>query len=136
MGELVESKQLSLKDLGYGIEAAWDDKVKQTAIALALMRLEQVVKEPSGRTGLVHLVPGGRSYAERQQLWLTFLYGLTVRVHIFLFFPCVAIESGSHHCTSGSQINSPIHFFPIKSHLIHIYSWNIRPWHVVHCIFA
>ena len=90
MGELVESKQLSLKDLGYGIEAAWDDKVRQAAIALALMRLEQVVKEPSGRTGFVHLVRGGRSYAERQQLWLTFLNGLTVGVTIILLMVCVA----------------------------------------------
>jgi hypothetical protein len=77
MGALVESKQLSLKDLGYAIESAWaEQKVKQAAIVLSLMRLEQVVKEPVPSAGLVHVNSGGRSYSDRKQTWLTLLEGM------------------------------------------------------------
>ena len=77
MGNLFESKQLSLKDLGYAIESAWaDEKVKQAAIALSLVRLEQAVKEPVPSAGLIHIHSGGRSYAERKQTWLTLLEGM------------------------------------------------------------
>ncbi len=78
MGALVESKQLSLKDLGYAAEFAWNQRVRQAAIALSLMRLEQVVKEPARSPGFVHLVSGGRSYAERKQLFLMLFEGLVL----------------------------------------------------------
>src|SRR6266540_3597697 len=58
MGALVESKQLSLKDLGYAIENAWDEKVRQAAIAFSLIRLEQVVKEPVPSAGFIHVSSG------------------------------------------------------------------------------
>jgi hypothetical protein len=75
IGELVESKQLSLKDLGYAIENAYDERVRQAAIALSLLRLEQAVKEPAPSAGFVEVISGGRSYAERKQLLLTFIQG-------------------------------------------------------------
>lgn len=80
MGGLVESKQLSLKDLGYAIETAWDEKVRQAAIALSLVRLEQVVKEPAPEAGLVDVVSGGRSYAERKQLQLALIEGVVLGI--------------------------------------------------------
>jgi hypothetical protein len=80
MGALVESKQLSLKDLGYAIETVWDKKVKQAAIALSLVRLEQIVKEPVPDAGFVHVVSGGRSYSEKQQTWLTLLEGMMLGI--------------------------------------------------------
>jgi hypothetical protein len=76
MGELLESKQLSLKDLGYAIENAWDEKVRQAATALALVRLEQVVKEPAPSAGFVHVVSAGRSFSQRRQYQLTLLQGV------------------------------------------------------------
>ena len=78
MGGLVKSKLLSLKDLGYAIETAWDDRVRQAAIALTLARLEQVVKEPIPSAGFVHVASGGRSYSEQKQIWLTALEGMII----------------------------------------------------------
>lgn len=78
MGDLVDSKQLSLKDLVYAVETAWDQKVRQAAIALSLVRLNQVVKEPVPSAGFVHVVSGGRSYSERRQLRLTLLEGVVL----------------------------------------------------------
>lgn len=76
MGSLVESRQLSLKDLGYAIENAWDEKVRQAAKALSLSRLNQIVKEPVPPAGFLHVTSGGRSYSERQQLRLALFEGL------------------------------------------------------------
>ena len=92
MGALVESKQLSLKDLGYAIETARDKKVRQAAIALSLVRLEQIVKEPIPSAGFVHVVSGGRSYSERKQLGLTLLEGLILGVLIGFAFSWLAMS--------------------------------------------
>jgi len=87
MGILVDSKQLSLKDLGYAIENAWDEKVKQAAIAFSLVRLEQVVKEPPPSAGFVHVLSGGRSYSERRGTLFTLLQGMVFGASIaFLIF--------------------------------------------------
>jgi hypothetical protein len=76
MGALVESKQLSLKDLGYAIENAWDEKVRRAAIALSLVRFERAVKEPDPPAGFVQIISGGRSYSEKKQSRLTLLEGM------------------------------------------------------------
>lgn len=76
MGDLLNSKQLSLKDLGYAIETAWDLRVKQAAIALTLARLEQAIKEPPPSAGPVHIVSAGKSYAQKQETRLTLIQGL------------------------------------------------------------
>jgi hypothetical protein len=76
MGRLVETRQLSLKDLGYAAENAWDERVRLSAMALMLWRMNQAVKEPTPSAGPLNVVSGGRSYAERQQFHLTLLEGL------------------------------------------------------------
>jgi hypothetical protein len=100
IGILVESKQLSLKDLGYAAENAWEERVRQAAIALSLVRLEQVIKEPTPSAGFVHINSGGRSYSERQQSWLTFLdglvTGLTFAAVIFLAIYLIRSFSTPH----------------------------------------
>ena len=78
MGPLSDAKQLSLKDLGYAIENAWDKRVREAAIALSLQRLEQTIKEPVPSAGFVHVISGGRSYANRRQLFLTLIEGLVL----------------------------------------------------------
>jgi hypothetical protein len=80
MGKLVESRQLSLKDLGYAIENAWDERVRQAATTFCLIRLNQVIQEPTPSAGFVRVVSGGRSYSERQQLRLALLQGLVLGV--------------------------------------------------------
>ncbi len=76
MGDLINSGQLSLKDLGYAIETAWDARVKQAAIGLTLARLEQALKEPPPPAGPVHIVSAGKSYAQKQETRLTLIQGL------------------------------------------------------------
>jgi hypothetical protein len=75
IGSLMDSGKISLKDLAYAAENAWEEKVRQAARALMLVRLEQLVKEPAPSAGFAHLVSSGRSYAERQQLRLSMLEG-------------------------------------------------------------
>ena len=88
MGTLVEAKQLSLKDLGYAAENAWDERVRRAAIALSLVRLDQAVKEPVPSAGFVHVVSGGRSYSQRRESFYTLLqgtfFGLLIALAIYL----------------------------------------------------
>ncbi len=80
MGALVETRQLSLKDLGYAIENAWEERVRKAAIALMLVRLEQAVREPVSSAGALQVVSGGRPYAERRIYLLTLLQGLILGI--------------------------------------------------------
>ncbi|MEO8393703.1 MAG: nuclease-related domain-containing protein [Chloroflexota bacterium] len=75
MGLLVETRQLSLKDLGYAIENAWENRVRQAAIALMSVRLQQALEEPASSTGFVHIISSGRSFAERRQLFFNLVQG-------------------------------------------------------------
>jgi hypothetical protein len=75
MGMLSEARQLSLKDLAYAAESAWDDRVRQAAIALLLVRLDQELEEPPPSAGFLRVVAPERSYAERRQLLLALLEG-------------------------------------------------------------
>jgi hypothetical protein len=86
MGPLVATKTLSLKDLGYAIENAYDSKVKAAAIALAAIRLHQIVKEPAPSKGHLHVVSKGRSFSERKQLQLILLEGLVYGIVIGIGF--------------------------------------------------
>src|SRR5260221_1980752 len=76
MGTLVDTKQLSLKDLGYAIENAWDERVRQAAIALMLVRLDQAIKDPTPFVGPLRVISGGRSFALRRQFLLRFAQGI------------------------------------------------------------
>jgi hypothetical protein len=76
MGMLVETKQLSTKDLGYAIDNARDEKVKQAAITLMLVRLDQAVKEPPPSAGYAKVTSAGRSYAQRTETRLTLIQGM------------------------------------------------------------
>jgi hypothetical protein len=75
MGALVDAKELSLKDLGYAAETARDEKVREAATALALVKLNQIVKEPGPSAGFVHVISGGRSFAQRRETLFTLLQG-------------------------------------------------------------
>jgi hypothetical protein len=89
MGQLVESKQLSLKDLVYAIENAWEERVKQAAIALTLLRLEQVVEEPVPSAGYVSIISGGRSYSKRRENLLTMLEGMILGFLLFVWIASI-----------------------------------------------
>ncbi len=76
MGTLVETKQISIKDLGFAIENAWDERVRKAAMVLMLVRLDQVIKEPEEPAGFLNVVSGGKSYAEYKQDQLTLFQGI------------------------------------------------------------
>lgn len=75
MGVLSETRRVSLKDLAYLVENAWDDRIRRAAVALLLERLGQEIEQPPPPAGFVHVVAGKRSYAQRRQLWLAFVEG-------------------------------------------------------------
>lgn len=76
MGELVDAHQLTLKDLVYAIENAWNERVRQAAIALLAVRLDQAVEEPASSAGPLKVVSGGQSYSESRRLAWTLLQGI------------------------------------------------------------
>src|SRR5258708_26797924 len=73
MGALFDKQQLPLKDLGYAAENAWEQRVRQAAVALMLVRLNQVLMEPPSPAGLLHVVSAGRSFSERRQTLYVFI---------------------------------------------------------------
>ncbi len=73
MGALFDKQQLTLKDLGYAAENAWEQRVRQAAVALMLVRLNQVLMEPPSPAGLLHVVSAGRSFSERRQTLYVFI---------------------------------------------------------------
>jgi hypothetical protein len=76
MGPLVESRKLSIKDLGFAIENAWDEKVRNAAVALMAVRLGQIVREPEEPKGRLKIISKGRSYSEWKQIQYSLLQGL------------------------------------------------------------
>lgn len=76
IGELVDTRQLSLKDLAYAVENAWDMRVRQAAIVLLAERLSQEVQEPMPSAGPLKIVSGGRSYSRSKELRWTLVWGL------------------------------------------------------------
>jgi len=93
MGELVDTWQLTLKDLGYAVENAWYDQVRRAAIVLTALRLNQVVQEPAPPAGPLKVVSSGRSYAERRQFSLMLVQGIilgaVLSLLVFLFVQSV-----------------------------------------------
>lgn len=90
MGTLVDNKQLSLKDLGFAVETAWNKQVREAASTLILHRLEQVTLEPEATPDHLNIVSSGRSFSQRRQFALTLIQGsilgfaLGVSVCLFL----------------------------------------------------
>lgn len=80
MGKLVETQQISLKDLGYAAENSWKECVRQAATALMLVRLNQNIKEPSPSAGFIKVVTGRKSYAEKRKYQITLFQGLILGI--------------------------------------------------------
>jgi hypothetical protein len=75
VGTLVDARQLTLKDLAYAVENAFDDHLKRAAALLLGLRLGQAVEEPPPPAGPLQVVSAGRSHAERRERQLLFLEG-------------------------------------------------------------
>ncbi len=75
MGPLVDAQQLSLKDLLFAVENAWDERVRRAATVLLTLRLNHVVREPPPAAGPLKVLSSGRSFSERRQFQWTFILG-------------------------------------------------------------
>ncbi len=76
MGTLSDARSISLKDLGFAIENAWDERVRQAAIVIAGLRLNQAIEEPSSPTGPLRVISGGESYSREKLLSWTGIRGV------------------------------------------------------------
>ena len=75
MGPLVDARHLSLKDLVFAVENAWDKRVREAAALFIAQRLQQAIREPATSAGPLQVVSAGRSYSEKRQYQLTLLAG-------------------------------------------------------------
>ena len=91
MGKLMESRQITLKDLGSVAENSWDPETRQAAIALMLLRLEQAVKEPAPPAGFVKIVSNARTYSRRKQYNLALIEGLIFGASLGFLFTLLVI---------------------------------------------
>ena len=103
IGELLDTKQLSLKELGYAIENAWDDRVRKAAITLTLAQLKQVLEDPTPSAGFLNVVKSPeRSFSERKQLVYSFLQGVFLGI-FFAAAVAVTINQIMHLTSSETK---------------------------------
>ncbi len=85
MGRLVDAGHLSLKDLVYAIENAWDERVRQAAIVLLALQLNQIAQELPPPAGLLKVVTGGRSFAKRREIFWVMIEGMVMGFLLSIF---------------------------------------------------
>lgn len=111
MGGLLDTQQLTLKDLGYAIENAWDEKVRQAAITLNLAQLKQTLETPAPPAGFLHVFESKeRSFSERRQLVLSFMQGCLAGATL-----SAAIAVFIHIFTQGSPVQAVSRILAISS---------------------
>jgi hypothetical protein len=86
MGELLDTQQITTKDLGYAIDRARNAQVREAAITLMTTRLEEVISEPSPLTEEVKVVSSGKSYAIRRTYFYTMLQGILFGILLATLF--------------------------------------------------
>jgi hypothetical protein len=116
MGQLVESRKLSVKDLGFAIENAWDEKVRNAAIALTSVRLNQIIHNPEKPKGRLHIISKGRSFSEKRQFqWIMvegMIYGFFLGIGIsYLYYNQFVQEHKSFAEVMTPLISSPTGIF-------------------------
>jgi Nuclease-related domain len=74
MGELVDTEQISLKDLGYAVETAYDSRVKSAAMTLMSHRMKDISHSTLAK-GMINVVDSGPSFSARHQFYYAFWIG-------------------------------------------------------------
>lgn len=82
MGDLLDQRLLTLKDLGYAVENAGERPVRQAAVTLMLDRLAQA-EPPAGPLRVVR--SERRSFSEYRQLQIVLVQGILLGVGIVVF---------------------------------------------------
>lgn len=85
IGDLLKTKEKTLKDLGYAIEKAWDQKVRRAAITLMLHSLDQILKEPPPtKKPLKVITPQRWTHQETRRHQFAMLQGAILSSMVFL----------------------------------------------------
>ena len=66
MGDLVDTNRIGLRDLAYAVENAWDRRVRDAALVLLSIRLNQVASEPEAQPGHLKVVSGWQELQREQ----------------------------------------------------------------------
>ncbi len=112
MGSLVETRQLTLKDLGWAIDNAWDQKVREAAVVLSAIRLKQTVNEPEPPKGYLRIVSKGISFSESNQFRLVYLEGLIIGIMLgaalfAIIYPILFPNNSQSTTTLGEIVSTP-----------------------------
>jgi hypothetical protein len=77
IGSLLDNGLITLRDLGFAVERAYDKRVKEASKTLLLNALTQAVNEPQTPVDPLNVITSERrSFSERRQLQLMLLNGL------------------------------------------------------------
>jgi hypothetical protein len=112
MGPLVDEKKLSLKDLGYAVENAWKQNVRNAALVLSAIRMRQIVKEPQPSKGYINVFTKGRSFSTRKVLQITqtrgLVFGFVLGAALVILFSIVfGRNRPESSLTIGEVLSSP-----------------------------
>ena len=89
MGELSDTRVLSLKDLGYAAEQAYDQRVRQAAAILLAARLNQAIEEPEPPVGPLNIITVNESFSREKELAWNYINGVLSGVFIILWLQVV-----------------------------------------------
>jgi hypothetical protein len=103
MGLLFDSDLLSLKDLGFAAQRAWDWRVREAARTILLNALSQQQSEPENAPGPLNLISTERrSFAERRQLQIVMLQGVILGL-VFVPLPFLIYRAFAHLTHLGGE---------------------------------
>jgi hypothetical protein len=112
MGSLTDEKKISLKELGNAIENAWDQKVRDAALVLSAIRMNQIVKEPPPPKGHISVYSKGKSFTTRKELQFVqargLILGLVLGAMLFwLYILIFGRRQAESSLTIGEIFSSP-----------------------------
>jgi hypothetical protein len=106
IGSLLDSGLLSLKDLGFAAQRAWDWRVREAARTLLLHALSQEPLESEMASGPLNVISSERrSFAERRQLEITMFLGMVVGL---MLLPVPYLLWLGYHQITASSSDKPV----------------------------
>lgn len=103
IGELVDSGSLSLQDLGYAVENAWDGMVVKAAAFFALRKLRQELSKPKEHKGILK-VEGRARYSEERREKLSFRQGALLGFVLAAFIAYIMVWVGSGYALKSVSV--------------------------------
>lgn len=103
IGELVDSGNLSLQDLGYAVEHTWDGKLKKAAAFFALRKLRQELSKPKENKGVLK-VEGRARFLEAHREKLSFRQGALMGFVLAIGIAYLFVWIGSGHALKSVSL--------------------------------